>query len=227
MNIVCVYVFPTAGGKHYDDACRFVVTYNQHAAGHDHRLIIVSNGGKPTLEMRGLVDQLDHSFEFFESDNRAWDISAFQDAAMCFPCDMMVFFGTSAYLRGAGWLKRFAEAFAKHGNGALYGATANCGCDHYHVLPHIRTTGFFVSPALMNMYPTRISNPGQRYPFEHGATCFTQWCRSAGRKALMVTWSGEFEWPYWDKVPNGFQRGDQRDVICGDRLTAPPYYHTP
>lgn len=233
MSIIVVYVFPIMGlahpthsSQHYEDACRFVASYNQHPAGADHRLVIVSNGGPPSVEMRALTDQLEHPVEWFIHDNRGWDIGAFQAAAHNFTCDMMVFLGTTAYLRGSGWLRRMAEAFDRHGKAAIYGSTANCGNDAYHVYPHIRTTGFFLAPLLMNMYPVRVTDPSQRYPVEHGPNCLTQWCRNQGYKALMVTWGGEYEWPAWDHVPNGFQRGDQSNLLVGDRLTAPPYYHT-
>ena len=226
MNIICVYVMPTQGGKHFDDACRFVASYNQNPAGTDHRLIFVANGGEPTLEMRSLASVVDHDVEWFVHDNSGWDIGAFQAAARKFNCDMMVFFGTTAYLRGPNWLARMAEVFQKNGTAAIYGASANCGNDFYKVFPHIRTTGFFLAPLILNMYPFKCVDPSQRYPIEHGENCLTQWCRNQGYRAIMVTWHGEYEWPMWDHAPNAFQRGDQCELIVGDRLTMPPYYHT-
>lgn len=227
MNIIVVYVFPVQGERYFDEACRFVSSYNHNDAGQEHRLIIVANGGPPTVDMRALTDTLNHDAEYMVHDDSGWDIGAFQAAARNFPCDFMVFLGGTAYLRRPGWLRRMAEAFAAHGNAAIYGSTANCG-DHAHgVFPHIRTTGFFMAPVLMNMYPFRVTQPSQRYPFEHGANCLTQWCRNQGYPAYMVTHTGEYEWPAWDMIPNGFQRGDQSDLLVGDRLTAPPYYHTP
>ena len=227
MKIVVVYVFPTAGGGYLDDAARFVSSYNQFDAQADHQLMIVSNGGLPTVEMMAVLCGLDHSFEIFVHDNSGYDIGAFQAVARKVPCELMVFFGVSAYVRGAGWLRRMKESAEKRGTAALFGAMGNCGVAQVGVYPHLRTTGFWTSPVIMNMYPHRVTLPDQRYAFEHGRECLTEWCKAQGYKAWMVTWSGEFEWPTWDSIPNGFHRGDQSNLLCGDRLSTPPYYPTP
>lgn len=224
MNVICVYVFPTAPGPHFDNALRFVTSYNLNPAGLNHRLIVVSNGGPPTLDMRSLIEALPQAAEVFVHDNSGYDIGAFQAAAKAYPCDIMVFFGTTAYLRGPGWLNRMVEAFERRGHAALYGCTANQGDQRFGVFPHIRTTGFWLSPAIMNMYPLRVTDPSHRYPAEHGPNCLTEWCRAQGYGAWMVTWDGEYQFPHWDSIPNGFHQGDQSNLIVGDRLTAPPYY---
>jgi hypothetical protein len=227
MNIVVVYVFPVFGGTYEENACRFIATYNQNPAGMDHRLIVVSNGGPPTIEMRSLFEACNHPVEWLEHDNRGWDMSAFQEAARVFPCEMMLFLGNSAYLRRPQWLSRMAEAFVKHGNGAIYGSTANCGDPRVNVFPHIRTTGFWMAPMIMNMYPLKVTRPEQRYPAEHGPNCLTEWAKSQGYPAFMVTWDAEAEWPHWDGMPGGFHRDQQQGILVGDRLTAPPYYPHP
>jgi hypothetical protein len=119
-----------------------------------------------------------------------------------------------------------AGAFQKHGN-ALYGSMGNAGDASVKVFPHIRTTGFWLSPTLFNAYPTVINKPEQRYPFEHGPNCLTEWVKSQGLKALIATWSGEYETGQWDSIPNGFHRGDQSALLTGDRVTDPPYYQNP
>src|SRR5437899_6314166 len=146
MSIICVYVFPVAAGRHYEDACRFVASYNANPALADHELVIVSNGGPPTIEMRALLDQLNHDYRVIQSDNRAYDISGFQDAAKSCPCWMMVFMGTTAYLRRPGWLNRMQDSFTRYGNAAIYGSTANQRDNRANVFPHIRTTRFWMSP---------------------------------------------------------------------------------
>jgi len=223
--IIVVYVFPVAP-QFFDNAARFIASYNQHPPGIEHRLIVVSNGGAPTLEMRALLDQADHPVEIFEHSNAGYDIGAFQAVARHSPADMAVFFGSSAYVRGPHWLKRMAVAFERRGKDALYGCTANCGDARVNVFPHIRTTGFWMAPLMLNMYPLKVTTPEQRYPAEHGPACITEWFRNNGHRAFMVTWEQEVEWPHWDGIPNGFHRGDQSALLCGDRLTCPPYYAT-
>src|SRR5437899_6294779 len=177
--------------------------------------------------MRALLDQLNHDYRVIQSDNRAYDISGFQDAAKSCPCEMMVFMGTTAYLRRPGWLNRMQDSFIRYGNAAIYVSTANQGDNLINVFPHIRTTGFWMSPVIMNMHPLRVTDPSHRYPYEHGPACLTQWCRDQGYKALMVTYEGVYEFPYWDSAPNGFHQGNQSALIVGDRLTAPPYFAFP
>lgn len=223
MKIAVVYCFPTHGA-YFENAVRFVSTYNLYPAGVEHELIIVSNGGKPTGDMSCLIAAVAQEPKIHVHDNTGYDIGAFQSVAACNPCDMMVFFGSSAYLRGANWLRRMAKAFESRGRSDLYGCTANCGDARCGVSPHIRTTGFWCAPIFMNMYPFRVKSPEQRYPFEHGQACFTTWMKTQGHRAFMVTWDQESEWPAWDSVPNGFHRGDQSGIIAGDRLTAPPFY---
>lgn len=223
MTICVVYVLPVFGGSYLDNAERFIATYNLHPPGIAHRLIVVSNGGPPNIEMKSLFAACDQEPEWYEHDNSGYDIGAFQAVAKAVPCDLMGFFGNTAYLRGEGWLRRVAEAFARHGPQHLYGSMGNDGDNRVNVYPHIRTTGFFCAPIMMNLHPLRVTRPEHRYPFEHGPLCLTQWFRNAGHKALIVTWTGEHEWP-WDAIPGGFHQGDQHALISGDKNSAPPYY---
>lgn len=227
MKITVVYCFPTHPA-YYDAACRFLLSYDQYPAGIDHSLVIVSNGGPPSKEMRGVIDLFDHPVELYQHDNSGYDIGAYQAVARVKAHDdMIVFFGATAYIRGANWLKRMAEAFERHGPTCLYGCMGNNGDVPIGVWPHIRTTGFWLAPMMMNMYPMRVLHANQRYEFEHGRTCLTSWFREHGHRALMVTWNGECDWPGWNSIPNGFHRGDQSQLLTGDKISAPPFYPCP
>ena len=98
---------------------------------------------------------------------------------------MVLYLGSSAYCRRAGWLDRMAEAFILNDGNGLFGSCGNMGVPVMGVYPHIRTTGFWCDPQLMNAYPYLVNNPSQRYPFEHGASCFTEWVRS-GNKVIQL-----------------------------------------
>jgi len=156
----------------------------------------------------------------------AQDIGAYQEAAARFPCDLMVFFGGSSYLRGKGWLVRMVQAFMKHGSG-VYGVMPNRGDARVNVKPHLRTTGFWCPTDLMNRYPHRIVRNDQRYAFEHGSICFFEWVKSQGLPVLAVSWKGEHKWEQWDLYEGGFHRGKQEGLLCGDRLSENPYYNHP
>lgn len=224
MNVSIVYIFPaTAGEQHVQWALRFVKSYNENPPAIDHQTIVVLNAAKITSEIRCMFASL-RNVTFLERDGSAMDIGGYQEAARKFPCDLMVFFGGSTYFKGAGWLLRMLQAFIKHGN-ALYGCMGNKGETYpRRVFPHLRTTAFWLPPDLMNRYPRRITRNDQRYGFEHGPDCLTSWIKGRGMKAWLVTWMGEYLEPDWDSVPNGFHRGNQSALLCGDRLCEPPYY---
>lgn len=221
MKIAVIYIYPLAmSGLHDSLAARFVATYKNHFPSLAHKLYFVSNGGKPTPTMLKTFGGID--CQYVVHDNSGWDIGAYRKCAREIECDLMVFFGASAYLRGTGWLECMAEAFQKYGP-AIYGAMGS-------VWPniHIRTTGFWMPPDLMNSYPHETnSSKESRYAFEHSKDSLTFWVLSKGLKALVVTWTGEFEWRQWDKIPNGYNRGDQSALLVGDRLTDPPHWPRP
>jgi hypothetical protein len=226
MRVVVLYILPTDlyGPEHFQRAVTFAESMHAHPAGFGHRLVVVSNGGKPSTEAECLFSPFDA--EFFPRANIAKDIGSFQHAAREIPCDLMVFLGGSTYIRGANWLLRIAESFSKHGEG-LYGCMANTGVPQMDVSPHIRTTGFWMPPALLNRYPERVTREDQRYPFEHGPKCLTSWVAEQGLPTLIVTWDGEYPMPLWGKVPGGFHLDSQEGLIVGDRLSRPPYHFCP
>lgn len=226
MKIVVVYVYPPSiYPKYEENAIRFLESYHQCPAGIEHEVHVVVNGQTVKSETRCLFSSLQNC-RFIEHDNSGYDIGAFQKASHSSICDLMVFFGSSGYVRGPGWLKRMAEAFQKRGN-ALYGSMGNLGDPNVNVYPHVRTTGFWLSPTLFNAHPMVVRTAKQRYPYEHGPDCLTEWVRKQGLKVWIVTWGGEYEIPYWDSIPNGFHRGNQSELLTGDRVTDPPFYHSP
>ena len=226
MKIAAIYVYPQDGsGSVHDSAFRFVDSYHRNPAGIDHELVVVCNGSPITDDARFLFGSVEN-LRFLEHDNSGYDIGAYQRAAREVACDMMVFFGTSTYLKGPGWLKRMADAFTEKGNG-LFGTMANTGVPHVGVRPHIRTTAFWLAPALFNQYPHHVTEPGQRYEFEHGATCLTSWVYGRGLGVWVVGWSGIYRQSQWHFIPNGFHSGDQSDMLAGDRHSEPPYHPGP
>jgi hypothetical protein len=223
MKIIVVYVFPMNGaGAYMDLAIRFLTSYHEHPAGLDHEFLVVCNGAPVTDEARFLFDSVPN-VRYMQHDNSGYDIGAFQKSARENPCDLMLFFGVTAYIRGPQWLKRVWDSYQKHGD-TLYGVMGNRGDGRFRIYPHIRTTGFWMSPALLNKYPHVISRPEQRYGFEHGKECLTSWIKKRGLIPWVVSFSGEYQWEQWDSFPNGFHRGDQSDLIFGDKNSCPPYY---
>ncbi len=219
-----VYVYPTILGDGYTaHAERFLSSYLEHPPMIAHRSTIVCNGAAPSLEQRALFSMLPE-VKFITGSDAGYDISAYQEASAQSSADMIVFFGGTAYVRIDGWLLRMARAMERHGE-AQYGCMANRGSGG--VFPHLRTTGFWCSPKLFNEYPHKVTKPEERYPFEHGPNCFTEFVRRRGLKNWLVLVSGEYLWEQWDSAPEGFHRGGQRDMLSGDHLSEPPYHTCP
>ena len=225
MKICLVYVYPLDGGHGYrEKAQRFVDSYAQHPAGMDHDTVIVCNGAPHTPDAVSLFSGLP-GLLFLEHDNSGWDIGGFQLAARTVPADLMVFCGGSAYFRIPGWLERMVQAFNELGD-TLYGCTGHQG-NGGGVYPHVRTTGFWCRPGLLLNYPwlvTEAGTGGQRYNFEHGQNCFTNWIISQGKTAWVVTGDGCAPVQACDRLPEGYHWGNQNQLLLGDRMTAPPFH---
>jgi hypothetical protein len=225
MKIAITYVFPAMlGDKYLEYAVRFLQSYHAFPPGIEHDSVVVINGSTSTSETLCLFSALPN-LTLLEHDNSGYDIGAFQHAARVTPCDLMVFFGSSSWFNGKCWLQRMAQAFSRYGN-ALYGTMGNRGNPMFGVAPHLRTTAFWLPPRLMNEYPMRVTQPGQRFPFEHGPNCLTTWVTAQGLRSWEVTWTREYLWQNWGDDPNGYQKGNQSGLIAGDRLCLPPYFHT-
>jgi len=223
MNIEVVYVCPVESGDQFVTyGWRFLQSYLENKPGMDHGTTIVCNGASPSNPVYAMF-KLMPNCKFFERDNSGYDIGAFQHIAREVPADMMVFFGASSYVRGAGWLLRMIRAFESNPE-FQYGSMGNRGNIPVNVWPHIRTTGFWMNPDLMKAYPTIVTRPEQRYEFEHGKNCLTERLKRRGIKSYVVTWHGQYDWANWDDDPNGYHRGNQSSLLSGDRNTDPPYH---
>lgn len=225
MKVVLVYIFPLDGDQGYrEKALRFVESYGHCPAGMDHDTVIVCNGAPPSDDARSIFAGLP-GLTFLHHDNSGWDIGGFQFAARTVPADLMVFCGGSAYFRVPGWLERMTQVFEQLGD-TLYGCTGHQG-NGGGVYPHVRTTGFWCSPKLLLNYPWLVSQPGtggQRYSFEHGENCMTNWLVSQGKTAWIVTKDGYAPVQVCDGLPGGYHNGLQENMLMGDRMTQPPYH---
>lgn len=220
MKPLLVYAY--AGERYLDFASRFVSCYNAFPPGEDHDSLIVCNGVPADFMIQTLFGSL-ANVSFVQHDNSGWDIGAFQFASAIQPPRIALFFGATAFMHRAGWMKRVVESTNRRGLG-VYGAMGNAGDSRVRVFPHIRTTGFWISTELLNRYPFKITQPGQRYEFEHGQTCLTEWCTQQGYMPWVATWDMEYPRQAWDHIPNGFHRGTQEALLFKDRLCEPPYY---
>lgn len=227
MKITLVYCYPLNGKNNFAPyAHEFVASYQRNPPGLEHDTLIVCNGEPASDTSKALFNPLP-SVSFIDHDNSGWDIGAFQLAAQKSDAHFMIFCGSHTYFRKPGWMIRMKEVFDQFGD-ALYGSTGNQGDPSCGVSPHVRTTGFWCTPEMMRQYPLKVTQPGaggQRYEMEHGANCMTTWVIRSMRQALVVGWDCVQDVTRCNSIPNGYHSGDQSNLLVGDRLTAPPYYH--
>jgi hypothetical protein len=181
MKVAVCYVHPNLKPLvHVPAARRFVASYLEHPPGEcDHDLWVLVNGRPLEEGQQRIFEPL--AVQYFSHDNSGKDIGAFQQAAAQFEaCDLMVCLGSFVNFHWTGWLDRLARVFLEHGP-ALYGCW---GFPQPRV--HIRTTAFWLPPALLASYPRTVVN-GSRYEFEHGKTGILPWVSSLGLPAWQVT----------------------------------------
>lgn len=225
VKIEVVYIYPNNGRGRESLCGRFRDSYLANPAGLEHELVIVNNGEALNENSRNFWAGI-NGHRFLDHDNSGWDIGAFQHAARESQADLMVYFGVQAYLRRPDWLKRMVQAMDTYGPNALYGSMQVSQSLQPGVWPHIRTTGFWLPPKIMAQYPHRVTEPGQRYPFEHGPDSLTMWCaRNYG--CYSATFAGLYDMNHWHEVVEGYRWGNQKELLTGDRMTCPPYYPVP
>lgn len=141
-----------------------------------------------------------------------WDIGAHQHAAKEIDADFIVFLATPVYFWKHGWLERLVEARQRFGDG-LYGPMAS-----YENAPHVRTSCFGTSPALMASWPTLVDNREKCAAFESWPPLnFSRHVMKLGKPVKMVTQDECYDWTDWRKPENIFRRGDQTNTLVRDR----------
>ena len=185
MRIGLVYVFPIAKFQLYEPmARRFIAAYRKYSTAAESDLYVCINGSDHATQRQTDLF-LEVSPKFIFHDNSAKDIGAYRLAASILSCDLLVCLGTPVRPCVEGWLDYMVAAFERHGPG-IY------GCWGYHVPSrHLRTTCFWLPPAVLNAYPHRITT-GERYEFEFGNRSLSAFGLSMGLPLIQVTLAGTF-----------------------------------
>lgn len=213
MKIEVVYIFPMNNLSDWENyACRFLETYHTFDPGYDHSTTIICNGGRVTSKEMCMFASMPN-LQFFEHDNSGQDIGGFRAYSRHSAADYLMLFGACAYFKKADWLARIVYAATAHGQG-LYGTLAN-----NEVRPHIRTTGFFCPPGLIDRYEYPTITKADQYAFEHGPNCLTNLALNLHLPTFLVTWDGERGPKDWHKAPNSFRSGDQSNCLTFDKHT--------
>lgn len=201
MRIILAYVCVVNGPITHDYAARFVGSYLANPPGVVHDTIVACNGGALPCETGLLFQSLSAKF-YPRKNDPGYDLSAFQDVAKLFPCDLLVCCGESVYFHRADWLRRYVEVWNKYGPG-MYGTFSS-----NLVRPHLNTTGFCVAPKFL-IGSDRCQSREDRYEFEHGEKSLWRRVYGLGFPVRMVTWDGDYEPTQWRNPNNIMWRGDQ------------------
>lgn len=208
---------PEAADEFNEAGRKFVASYKQFPAGHEHKLTIVFCNGTPTEEMISIYDGLTIETKSYEGSGR--DIGAQQSAAKESSCDFSVAVNSRAYFHKAGWLKRIMKARRQNGPG-VYAAMASFeGCPLGQVWPnpHLRTAFYGMDTKLWLEFPHTVNSREDSFRFESGEWNIANWCEANGYRAMLVSWGGCWDRKDWRKVPNGFRSGDQSNCLVWDR----------
>jgi glycosyltransferase involved in cell wall biosynthesis len=220
MKTVLAYMIPIDHWETYAaSARRFSETYQLFPAETEHELLVMCCNGPATESVTSLFRGLRARFETYCGGG--WDCGAGQEAAKITDCDFLVCANARVYLSRPGWLRRFVDARAEHGEG-LYGATASYESLPYvpgEFNPHIRTSFYGCNPSTFRQFPFRIESREDCFKFESGAWNFTRWFEERGEPCLMVTWDGCYEKQHFRTAPNVFRTGDQSNLIICDGHT--------
>lgn len=205
LNILLAYVAVTGGPITHDLCARFVGSYLAYPPEVEHGIVVVCNGGPLPTETAMLFQSLPCQF-FPRANDPGYDISAYMDVALKFPCDMLMAAGETIYFHKPGWLRRYVEEWNKYGPG-MYGTFTS-----KLVRPHLNTTGFCVDPKFLRG-SHRPQNRKERYEFEHGENAMWRRIQAMGRPTRLVTFDGCYDVPQWRHPPNVLWRGDQSNCL--------------
>jgi hypothetical protein len=199
---------------HYREAARrFAETYKAYPPDYEHRLCLIDSNGGYSPEVAEIFAGIPHEVIVYRGSG--WDIGAHVYAAYTLPADDWVMcFSSWAHFRQRGWLKAFAEARERHGDG-LYGSMAS-----FEHRPHIRGTGFLIRCGRIQRYPYGCNSRTESLKFEVGPNSITNWCLRQGYGAWVVAPDGVYAMEDARSIRNGFRQGDQSNIWTFDKHTA-------
>lgn len=193
-----------------ESTARFIDTYTRFRPDVPHDLVVGNCGG---YQPDSLFDGLAHDQITVLS--RGYDTGSYQELnRLMLWYDVVVACNTHVHFHRRDWLDALASAAQFFGPG-VYGPTAS-----YENWPHLRTPCIAYHPGILEEYPLRVTDRGQCCLFEHGPLNFSKWAHDQGYPSMLVTADRQC-WKIndWRKPPDIFRRGDQSNVLVGDRHT--------
>ena len=169
----------------------------------------VSCNGGPLATEQWLMFAPMSARMFPRANDGGFDLTGYMDAVRgpCADYDAVLCLGESVHFRREGWLQRLSDAWQRWGPG-MYGPFGS-----NNARPHLQTSAFMVSPAMLRSYPIRPLNRAQRFGFEHGEQALWRRLAQSGKPVRCVTWDGEWPPQLWRLPQNCLWRGDQSNLL--------------
>lgn len=209
-TIDVAYIYLPGCPEHKNWARRFVFSVTHHRASRPYRFTVICNG--PVFDGHEIFGPMG-DYDVFHHDDSGWDIGGYIAYSRVCRSEVLYCMGGTAYVKTDAWLERPLESWMKHGPG-MHGTMST-----YEIRPHLNTSGFMTSPALLSAYPYPVRSKQERYEFEHGYRSFWMTINRWGFQTLFVTHCGEYGWPDWRLPPNIYRRGTQANLLTHFRHT--------
>lgn len=219
MSLDVIYCFPGSGDNHLQYAWRFLNSMLQFPPMIQCNLVLLTDQSNydEALEIFSVVPGV----RAMVTPDHAKDLSRYEAYIKQCSSECVMMLCGSTYCRKPGWGLVAYRAFQNMGGSNLYGACGHTGAGP--VRPHLRSTGFWGSPALLRRYPGWPKDVSGRYGMEHGAGCLSDWVRSQGGQCWVINFGSQHTLDRANDDLQGYARGQQQNLLIGDRLTMPPF----
>jgi hypothetical protein len=215
---------------------RFVASYRRHAAGADHRLLVLFNGFRSRAALApalAALDGVEHDGLYLA--RRVRDLTAYRDATRGIVEGRVCFLNSHAELLAGGWLAKLTAPLDSGGVG-LAGATGSWESGvtpappymkpgralrfRPFPSPHVRTNAFTLATDLaaeLRWGPARTKS--QAWAVENGRRSLTNQVRARGLEVRVVDRHGNPHdvagWP----ASRTFRASEQEDLLVADNQT--------
>src|SRR4051812_38039714 len=210
---------------------RFVTGYRQHAAGVEHRLVVIMKDfadPRDAAPHDALVRDVADQTLFYDAGGR--DLSAYRWAASRLDAEHLCFLNSESVPLAHGWLAALTEALVAPGVGAV-GATGSYEAPRSRLPhrrrrwpafpnPHLRTNGFALArDVMLGLRWPDAGRKAQAWELESGRRGMTRQLWSHGLHTLVVGRDGRPYGPEDWPASATFRSGDQQNLLIADNRT--------
>jgi hypothetical protein len=210
---------------------RFTASYREHAAGMDHRLVLVFKGfsdSGPGAAHLGAIDGLAH--EALHYSRPTLDLPAYAWCAEALDATHLCFLNSESVLLADGWLAALFEQLRAPGVGAV-GATGSYERPFSinplrrrrwppFPNPHLRTNAFMLSRELMrSLRWPEVRTKSRAWELESGRDGFTRQVWGRGLQTIVVGRDGAAYAPDRWHDSATFRSGGQANLLVADNRT--------